>query len=212
MVMTVRFQVWSICWNVSRFGVFSQFLAPFWFIARHPPTRVAMHGSQKPAVCFLMKEQEWGELQRDEDKRYFWLGSRMSAEDVGFWFAPFVTFLPLSFAPNGVMGAASPVHTNTQRDPKHAPIRRKKTHPRLLSTHMRTHAASPSHPHPLSSQRHEDIFIFHKAQTLMKHQRHKYISTIFQMWLQQPRLWHATASLSAAVNVNCHSAWESRWC
>lgn len=31
----------------------------------------------------------------------------------------------------------------------------------------------------LSSQRHKDIFILHKARTLMKHRRHKYISMIF---------------------------------
>lgn len=66
-----------------------------------------------------------------------------------------------------------------------------------LRTHSRTHTASPSHPHPLTSQRHKDIFIFHKAQTLMKHQRRKYISMIFQMWFQPPLLLHTAVSLSA---------------
>lgn len=78
---------------------------------------------------------------------------------------------PLSFAPNGVTGAASSVHT---KGPENMHPFQKNSYILVSSPHtfMCTHAAGPSHPHPLSSQRHKDIFIFHKAQTLMKHQRH----------------------------------------
>lgn len=76
----------------------------------------------------------------------------------------------------------------------------------ILSLHTFTHTSSPSSSHPLSSQRHEDIFIFHRAQTLMKHRRHKYISMISQIWLLPSLLRHTAASLWAFQN--CHNAWE----
>lgn len=178
--------------------------------------------------CGLMKEHHRSRRKggralrseggRDEQKRYFWLHSKMSGEaDVSSWFAPFVTFcLEVLFKTMSLLRSCS--CTNTQTDQKHthtfaAKKGKKKTLASwfCLYTHIHAHTLGPSSPHPLSSQRHKDIFIFHKAQTLMKHWRHKYISMIFHIWLLPSLLWHTTAFLSAVVNINCQRAWESRW-
>lgn len=56
---------------------------------------------------------------------------------------------------------------------------KKLSHPVFLSSAHTPLPSSSSLSLSFSSQRHKDIFILHKARTLMKHRRHKYISMIF---------------------------------
>lgn len=117
-------------------------------------------------VWFLMKEPEWRKQQKGEEERYFWLHSRMCWRG---WrqltICTFCHILSLSFCSKWCHRWAQLVHKDT-RFSKHTCINRKKG----LLPHW-IHTSSPSHPHPLSSQRQKDIFIFHE--TLMKHLRHK---------------------------------------
>lgn len=90
----------------------------------------------------------------------------------------FCQILPGSFAQNGAAVAVSLMHKETLAS----------------SFHLHTLSAPPFLMSPYS-QRHKDIFIFYKAQTLMKHWRHKYISMNFHICLLPPLLWNVIAFL-----------------
>lgn len=148
------------------------------------------------------RSQRWwgaGDIFDSSSQQDVWSGLT-SAHDLHLLSLFFFFFPPGSFYSKSDVARAE-THTNRPETHIHSSnnIQKKKT---LASsfhlftftlTHTHTPSPSPTHPHPLSSQRHKDIFIFHKAQTLMKRRRHKYISMIFHIWLLPPLLWHTTA-------------------
>lgn len=111
--------------------------------------------------CGLMKEHHRSRRKggralrseggRDEQKRYFWLHSKMSGEaDVSSWFAPFVTFcLEVLFKTMSLLRSCS--CTNTQTDQKHTHTHicskeRKKKNSCILILSLHTHSCTHTRP------------------------------------------------------------------
>lgn len=127
------------------------------------------------SVVLTKKPEEEEELQSEGGQRR-WGGEIFSTSQqgvwrgwrAGSWFCAFCHISSGSFYSKRRLARAQ-THKG-----------KKLLHPRSVLAHSHAHCtAGPSRPRPLSSQRHRDIFIFHKAQTLMKHRRHKYISMIY---------------------------------
>lgn len=150
-------------------------------------------------VCVNVAAMRWGDISDLTSQSSVWSGWRQLLV-----FAPFVTFF-FFFAwkfCSERRGCYNPGRAQTHR-PTFAGGEKKKTLCIPISSphaHTFMHTLCPSPPHPLSSQRHRDIFISHKALTLMKHRRHKYISMIFHIWLLPPLSWHTGGFLS--VNLS----------
>lgn len=151
-----------------------------------------------------LRMKEWEMRRRDifdlTSQQGVWRGWRQ------LMICTFCQILPGSFAQNGAAVAISPMHKQTRNIHIKSEKKQKHTSCILISS---PHTLGPSLLYSLSSQRHKDIFIFYKAQTLMKHWRHKYIFMNIHIWLLPPLLWHIIASLSDVVNINCHNAWKS---
>ena len=158
---------------------------PQLWVSTHVFTRCRTHANESPQCGFLIKEEVREELQRWGGEIFLtsqqdvWRGWRQLVNRTflsHFALEVFVCF----FCHSKRCCSCACTRKNPSRERK----REKKNSRILFFFFFRLHTLLPSPSSlSLSSQRHKDIFILHKARTLMKHRRHKYISMIFFFFL-----------------------------